>query len=64
MLIIRIYWERTVLSPSRFTVDTIKKNTDTLIHASKKVVLEIILEKGKYVYMLLPNRQNAGQMGT
>jgi hypothetical protein len=31
-------------------IDTIKKNTETLIDASKKVGLEINVEKTKYVY--------------
>jgi hypothetical protein len=40
-------------------IDTIKKNTDTLIDASKEVDLEINLEKTKY--MLLSHHQKAGQ---
>jgi hypothetical protein len=40
-------------------IDTTKKNTDTLIDASKKVGLEIKAEKTKY--MLLSHQQNVGQ---
>jgi hypothetical protein len=40
-------------------IDTIKKNTETLIDVSKEVGLEINLEKTKY--MLLSRHQNAGQ---
>jgi hypothetical protein len=40
-------------------IDTIKKNTETLIDASKEVGLEINIEKTKY--MLLSRHQNAGQ---
>jgi hypothetical protein len=39
-------------------IDTIKKNTETLIYASKEVGLEINLEKTKY--MLLSRHQKAG----
>jgi hypothetical protein len=39
-------------------MDTIKKNTETLIYASKEVGLEINAEKTKY--MLLSGYQNAG----
>jgi hypothetical protein len=39
-------------------IDTIKKNTQTLINASKVVFLEINVEKTKY--MLLSRHQNAG----
>jgi hypothetical protein len=38
-------------------IDTIKKNTETLIDASKEIDLEINLEKTKY--MLLSRHQNA-----
>jgi hypothetical protein len=38
---------------------TIKKNTETLIGASKEVGLEINVEKTKY--MLLSRHQNVGQ---
>jgi hypothetical protein len=37
----------------------IKKNTQTLIDASKEVGLEVNTQKTKY--MLLSHRQNAGQ---
>jgi hypothetical protein len=37
----------------------IKKNTETLIHASKEVGLEVNTKKTKY--MLLSHHQNAGQ---
>jgi hypothetical protein len=40
-------------------IDTIKKNTETLIDASKEVGLEINVDKTKY--MLLSHHQNAGQ---
>jgi hypothetical protein len=40
-------------------IDTTKKNTETLIDASKEVGLEINVEKTKY--MLLSRHQNAGQ---
>jgi hypothetical protein len=40
-------------------IDTIKKNTETLIDASKEVGLEINVEKTKY--MLLSRNHNAGQ---
>jgi uncharacterized protein YbcV (DUF1398 family) len=40
-------------------IDTIKKNTETIIDASKEVVLEVNTEKSKY--MLLSRHQNAGQ---
>jgi hypothetical protein len=40
-------------------IDTIKKNTQTLIAASKEVGLEVNTEKTKY--MLLSRHQNAGQ---
>jgi hypothetical protein len=43
-------------------IDTIKKNTETLIGASKEVGLEINVEKTKY--MLLSRHQNVGQIGT
>jgi hypothetical protein len=40
-------------------IDTIKKNTETLIDASKEVGLEINVEKAKY--LLLSRHQNVGQ---
>jgi hypothetical protein len=40
-------------------INTIKKNTETLIDASKEVVLDVNAEKTKY--MLLSRHQNAGQ---
>jgi hypothetical protein len=40
-------------------IDTIKKNTEILIDASKEVGLEINVEKSKY--MLLSRHQNVGQ---
>jgi hypothetical protein len=42
-------------------IDTIKKNTGTLIDASKEVGIEVNTEKTKY--MLLSRHQNAGQCG-
>jgi hypothetical protein len=43
----------------RDNLDTIKKNTETLIDASKEVGLEINVDKSKY--MLLSRQQNVGQ---
>jgi hypothetical protein len=43
-------------------IDTIKKNTETLIDAGKEVGLEINTEKTKY--MLLSRHQTAGQIMT
>jgi hypothetical protein len=40
-------------------IDSIKKNTETLIYASKEVGLKINVEKTKY--MLLSRHQNVGQ---
>jgi hypothetical protein len=40
-------------------ISTLKKNSETLIHASKEVGLEVNTEKTKY--MLLSRHQNAGQ---
>jgi hypothetical protein len=40
-------------------IDTIKKNTETLIDASKEVGLQINADKTKY--MLLSRQQNVGQ---
>jgi hypothetical protein len=41
------------------TIDTIKKNVETLIDANKKVSLVVNMEKTKY--MLLSRLQNARQ---
>jgi hypothetical protein len=43
----------------RDNTDTIKKNIETLIGASKDICLEVNTEKNKY--MLLSRHQNAGQ---
>jgi hypothetical protein len=43
----------------RDNIDTIKKNTETLIDANKEVGLEINVEETKY--MLLSRHQNVGQ---
>jgi hypothetical protein len=40
-------------------IDTINKNTETLIDANKEVCLEVNVEKAKYV--LVSHDQNAGQ---
>jgi hypothetical protein len=42
-----------------YSIDTIKKNTETLIDASKEVGLEINVEKTKY--LLLSRHQNVCQ---
>jgi hypothetical protein len=42
-----------------YNIDTIKRNTETLIDATKEVGLEINIEKTKY--MLFSRRQNVGQ---
>jgi hypothetical protein len=42
-------------------IDTIKKNAEILIVASKEVGLEINLDKTKYTRMLLSRHQNVGQ---
>jgi ribosomal protein S2 len=41
------------------SIDTIKKNTQTLIYASKEVGVEVNIEKTKY--MSLSRHQNVGQ---
>jgi hypothetical protein len=41
------------------SIDTIKKNTESFIDASKEIGLEIYLEETKY--MLLSRHQNVGQ---
>jgi hypothetical protein len=41
-------------------IDTTKKNTQTLIDATKKVGIEVNIEKTKY--MLLSRHQNTGQI--
>jgi hypothetical protein len=41
------------------SIDTIKRNTGTLVDATKEVDLEINVEKTKYT--LLSRHQNAGQ---
>jgi hypothetical protein len=40
-------------------IDTINRNTQTLIDASNEISIEVNTEKNKY--MLLSHRQNAGQ---
>jgi hypothetical protein len=40
-------------------IETVKKNIETLIDASREVELELSTEKTKY--MLLSHHQNAGQ---
>jgi hypothetical protein len=47
------------VNPLEDNVDTMKKNTETLIDASKEAGLEINIEKTRY--MLLSHHQNAGQ---
>jgi hypothetical protein len=41
-------------------IDTIKKNMETLIDASKEVGLEVNTDKTNSKYMLLSRHQNAG----
>jgi hypothetical protein len=41
------------------SIDTVKRNTETLIDTSKEVGLEVNIEKTEY--MLLSHHQNAGQ---
>jgi hypothetical protein len=43
-----------------FNIYTIKKNTQTLMDASKEVCLDVNTEKTKY--MLLSRHRNAGQI--
>jgi hypothetical protein len=38
-------------------IDAIKKNTETLIHASKEVGLEVNAEKTKYSYCVVNRMQ-------
>jgi hypothetical protein len=40
-------------------IDTIKKNTETLIDSSKEVGVEVNAEKTKYIF--LSHHENAGQ---
>jgi hypothetical protein len=42
-----------------YNIEIMKKNTETLIDASKKIGLEVNVEKTKY--MLVSHRQDAGQ---
>jgi hypothetical protein len=42
-------------------IDTIKKNTETLIDASKEVGVEVNAEKTKYEYIVMSRHQNAGK---
>jgi hypothetical protein len=48
-----------IIAKNIHNVDTIKKNTETLIDASREVCLDINIEKAKY--MLLSHHQNAEQ---
>jgi hypothetical protein len=47
------------VNPLGDNIDTIKKNSETLTVASKKVGLEMNVEKSKF--MLLSHHRNAGQ---
>jgi hypothetical protein len=49
------------LNPYIYNIDTMKKNTETAINASKEVGPEINVEKTKY--MLQSRYQNVGQNG-
>jgi hypothetical protein len=51
-----VYADVTLLGDN---IDIVKKNTETLIHASKEIGLEV--NAGKTKYMLLSCHQNAGQ---
>jgi hypothetical protein len=53
------YADVNLLGDNIGTIGTMKKNTKTLIDASKEVGLEINVEKTKY--MLLSHHQNVGQ---
>jgi hypothetical protein len=46
------------MNPLGDNIDTVKKNTKTLIDASKEVGTEVSADKTKY---MLTHRQNAGQ---
>jgi hypothetical protein len=48
------------LNGTHQNVDTIRKNTETLVNASMEVGLGINVEKSKYI--LLSPHQNAGQI--
>jgi hypothetical protein len=52
------FWHAEDLNLLKDSIDTIKKNTETLIDGIKEVGLEINVEKSKY--MLLLCHQNAG----
>jgi hypothetical protein len=45
----------------RDNMNSIKKNTEVLIDASKEVGLEVNADKTKYTYMLMSSHQNVGQ---
>ena len=51
-----------ILGGSIYTC-TIRKNTDSLLIASKEIGLEVNAEKTKYVYMVMYRDQNAGRNG-
>jgi hypothetical protein len=44
-------------------IDTIKKNTQTIIDASKEVGLEIYVEKTKYVYVAISSPECRSRSG-
>jgi hypothetical protein len=54
-----VYADDVNLLDDNILVDTVRKNTQTLIDASKEVGPEVNTEKTKY--MLLSRDQNAGQ---